>query len=56
MAASMNMFAGIGEKTFYVFGASMFANIPIIYCFFPETAGCTVEAIDFLFASMNLFT
>ncbi len=55
----MNMFAGIGEKTFYVFGAGMFAYIPIIYCFFPATAGRTLEAIDFLdflFASKSLFT
>jgi MFS family permease len=50
------MFAGIGEKTFYVFGAAMFAYIPIIYCFFPETAGRTLEAMDFLFASESLFT
>jgi hypothetical protein len=50
------MFDGIGEKTFYVFGAAMFAYIPIIYCFFPETAGRTLEAMDFLFASKSLFT
>ncbi|KAK4243653.1 general substrate transporter [Corynascus novoguineensis] len=50
------MFAGIGEKTFYVFGAAMFAYIPIIYCFFPETAGRTLEAMDFLFASESPFT
>ncbi|KAJ9634663.1 hypothetical protein H2199_008948 [Coniosporium tulheliwenetii] len=50
------MFAGIGEKTFYVFGAAMLAYIPIIYCFFPETAGRSLESIDFLFASKSLFT
>ncbi|OIW27839.1 general substrate transporter [Coniochaeta ligniaria NRRL 30616] len=50
------MFAGIGEKTFYVFGAAMFAYIPLIYCFFPETAGRTLEAMDFLFASKSPFT
>ena len=50
------MFDGIGEKTFYVFGAAMFAYIPVIYCFFPETAGRTLEAIDFLFASESPFT
>lgn len=50
------MFDGIEEKTFYVFGAAMFAYIPIIYCFFPETAGRTLEAIDFLFASKSPFT
>ncbi|KAF2272053.1 putative MFS sugar transporter [Westerdykella ornata] len=49
------MFAGINEKTFYVFGAAMFAYIPIIYCFFPETSGRTLEAIDFLFASKSIF-
>lgn len=50
------MFDGIGEKTFYVFGAAMIAYIPIIYCFFPETAGRTLEAMDFLFASKSPFT
>ncbi|PKX89066.1 uncharacterized protein P174DRAFT_507884 [Aspergillus novofumigatus IBT 16806] len=48
-------FAGIQEKTFYVFGAAMFAYIPIIYCFFPETAGRILEQIDFLFASKSPF-
>jgi hypothetical protein len=33
----------------------MFFYIPIIYCFFPETAGRTLEQIDFLFASKSLF-
>lgn len=50
------MFAGIGEKTFYVFGAAMFFYIPIVYCFLPETAGRSLEAIDFLFASESWFT
>jgi MFS family permease len=49
------MFAGIGEETFYVFGAAMFAYIPIIYCFFPA-AGRTLDAMDFLFASKSPFT
>ncbi|KAH6651413.1 general substrate transporter [Chaetomium tenue] len=50
------MFAGIGENTFHVFGAAMLVYIPIIYCFFPETAGRTLEAMDFLFASKSPFT
>lgn len=50
------MFDGIDEKTFYVFGAAMFLYIPIVYCFLPETAGRTLEAMDFLFASESWFT
>lgn len=50
------MFDGIGEKTFYVFGAAMLTYIPIIYCFFPETARRAFEAMDFLFATESLFT
>lgn len=50
------MFAGIGENTFHVFGAAMLVYIPIIYCFFPETAGRTLEAMDFLFASKSPLT
>lgn len=33
----------------------MLIYIPIIYCFFPETAGRTLEQIDFLFASKSPF-
>ena len=50
------MFAGINEKTFYVFGAAMFCYIPLVYCFLPETAGRTLEVVDFLFASDSWFT
>ncbi|KAI7203923.1 general substrate transporter [Hortaea werneckii] len=47
------MFAGINEKTFYVFGAAMFAYVALIYCFLPETSGRTLEQINFLFASKS---
>ena len=50
------MFAGINEKTFYVFGAAMLCYIPLVYCFLPETAGRSLESIDFLFASSSAFT
>ena len=50
------MFAGINEKTYYVFGAALLIYIPVIYTFFPETAGRTLEEIDFLFASKSMFT
>ncbi|KAK3703639.1 hypothetical protein LTR37_014335 [Vermiconidia calcicola] len=50
------MFAGIQEKTYYVFGAAMLIYIPLVYCFLPETAGRTLEDIDHLFASKSPFT
>ena len=50
------MFEGISEKTFYVFGAAMLAYIPLTFVFVPETAGRTLEQIDFLFASKSPFT
>ncbi|GFF97762.1 hypothetical protein IFM53868_09388 [Aspergillus udagawae] len=33
----------------------MFTYIPIIYCFFPETASRTLKLINFLFASKSPF-
>ena len=50
------MFAGINEKTYDVFGAALLIYIPIIYTFFPETAGRTLEEIDFLFANKSMVT
>ena len=49
------MFAGIQEKTYYVFGAAMLIYIPLVYCFLPETAGRTLESIDMLFCSKSAF-
>lgn len=49
------MFAGINEKTFYVFGSAMFAYISLVYCFLPKTSGRSLESIDFLFASKSAF-
>lgn len=34
----------------------MFAYIPLVYCFLPETAGRTLEQMDYLFASKSAFT
>lgn len=49
------MFSSINEKTFYVFGALMLSYVPLVYCFVPETAGRSLETIDFLFASSSWF-
>lgn len=50
------MFDSISEKTFYVFGCLLLAYIPLTYVFVPETAGRSLEQIDFLFASKSPFT
>ncbi len=34
----------------------MFTYIPLVYCFLPETAGRTLEQMDYLFASKSAFT
>lgn len=34
----------------------MFAYLPLVYCFLPETAGRTLEQMDYLFASKSAFT
>jgi hypothetical protein len=49
------MFSSINEKTFYVFGALMLSYVPLVYYFVPETAGRSLETIDFLFASSSWF-
>lgn len=34
----------------------MFTYVPLVYCFLPETAGRTLEQMDYLFASKSAFT
>jgi hypothetical protein len=34
----------------------MIAYVPLVYCFLPETAGRTLEQMDYLFASNSALT
>lgn len=49
------MVASIGYKTFYIFGALNYVSLIVVYCFFPETAGRSLESIDLLFRSNSWF-
>jgi hypothetical protein len=44
------MIASIGWRTYLVFAIFNMAFIPIIYLFYPETAGRSLEEIDVVFA------
>ncbi|KAJ5606279.1 sugar transporter [Penicillium lagena] len=45
----------IGWKLYVVFCILNWATIPIVYFLYPETAGRTLESIDFLFANQSSF-
>jgi MFS family permease len=47
--------AKLGYQTFYIFGALNYVWIVVVYCFFPETAGRSLESIDLLFRSNSWF-
>ena len=49
------MFARISENTLHVFGAVNFLTIPIVWAFYPETSGRTLEEMDHLFMSSQPF-
>ena len=44
------MIASIGWKTYLVFAIFNASFIPVIYFFYPETAGRSLEEIDVIFA------
>ncbi|KAL4724278.1 hypothetical protein ACLX1H_008891 [Fusarium chlamydosporum] len=64
----VKMFLGIGSGDIHlgrriqlafwlqVLMHAMLAYIPLVYCFLPETAGRTLEEVDYLFASKSPFT
>ncbi|RLL97681.1 hypothetical protein CFD26_107325 [Aspergillus turcosus] len=47
--------AKLGYQTFYIFGALNYLWVVVVYCFFPETAGRSLESIDLLFHSNSWF-
>ena len=49
------MFVRISENTLHVFGAVNFLTIPIVWAFYPETSGRTLEEMDHLFTSDRPF-
>lgn len=42
--------ANIGYRTYIIFAVLNIANAFIVWCFYPETAGQTLESIDRIFA------
>ncbi len=50
-----SMFATLEWKTLIVFGTFNFASLPLVYFFFPETNGRTLEEINLLFAAESPF-
>lgn len=49
------MFSTLGYKTLILFGAFNFLSLPLVYFFFPETKGRTLEEINLLFAAESPF-
>lgn len=49
------MFGNITYNTFWLFGCVNLLYIPIVYCFYPETARRPLEAMEFLFHSDSVF-
>ena len=49
------MFSTLGYKTLILFGVFNFLSLPLVYFFFPETRGRTLEEINLLFAAESPF-
>ena len=45
----------IGYKTYIIFAVLNIANAMIVWAFYPETAGTTLESVDFLFTHVDKF-
>lgn len=55
MLLSPVMFNSIGERTLYIFGGINFGSILMVYLLYPETAGRTLEEIDWLFSADSIW-
>ncbi|MCJ1388665.1 hypothetical protein MMC18_001514 [Xylographa bjoerkii] len=49
------MFAALGEKTLYIFGACNAITIPMVWALYPETNQRTLEEMDLVFASDSIW-
>ena len=49
------MFAAIGEKTLYIFGACNAITIPMVWAFYPESNQRTLEEMNLLFAADSIW-
>lgn len=45
--------ANIGYKTYIIFAVFNIINAVIVWCFYPETAGQTLESVDQMFAKQD---
>ena len=43
----------IGYKTYIIFAVLNLVNAVIVWAFYPETGGSTLESVDFLFTNTN---
>jgi hypothetical protein len=48
-----SMFSSLGWRTLIVFGAFNFCSLPLVFFFFPETKGKSLEEINLLFSSSS---
>lgn len=48
-----SMFSALGWKTLIVFGCFNFASLPLVFFFFPETLGRSLEEVNLLFAAQS---
>ncbi|KAJ9612480.1 hypothetical protein H2200_004077 [Cladophialophora chaetospira] len=48
-----SMFSALGWKTLIVFGCFNFVSLPLVFFFFPETLGRSLEEVNLIFAAQS---